>query len=356
MKKSILISFALLLLFSSCEKILLHPKPETDNKAIFEEYSTLVKEKYAMLEFKGVDINHLIDSISPLVTESNTEKELFDHLALITKKLRDGHSSLDAYKGLEEFYQAFDINANYPAGFHKEILYSNYLVESANPNMLTIPSGTDLSAIDETNPEPRVIYGKLAQDENIGYFRIASFGVEISDSELETIFGYLKNTDGMILDVRNNGGGDPALSTKIASYFISTSIYTGYERFKIGPAAGDFADSQSNITPISSNNNYLKPVVVLTDRGCFSATTTLCYNMNPLEYVTFMGQRTGGGSGSVADGFLANGWKWSLSTSEFIDHEGRHLDDGIDPDITVALDTLDTMHDEVLDAAIEYLQ
>ena len=69
-----------------------------------------------------------------------------------------------------------------------------------------------------------------------------------------------------------------------------------------------------------------------------------------------MGQRSGGGSGSVADGYLANGWYWSLSTSEFIDAKGRHLDDGVDADIPVALDLTDTTKDEVMEAAILDLQ
>ena len=70
---------------------------------------------------------------------------------------------------------------------------------------------------------------------------------------------------------------------------------------------------------------YTKPVMVLTNGLCYSATTTFIYQSNPLPHVKYIGSRTGGGSGSVAGGFLSNGWKYSLSTSEFIDHEGKHL-------------------------------
>ncbi len=94
----------------------------------------------------------------------------------------------------------------------------------------------------------------------------------------------------------------------------------------------------------------------MTDRYCYSASTTFAYSTNPLSNVTFIGQRTGGGSGSVADGFLANGWHWSLSTSEFIDHLGNHLDDGFDPDIPVLLDLDDNTKDEVIERAILELQ
>ena len=77
----------------SCEKLIMKPNAKTDNTAVFEEYAKLVKEKYAMLEFKGVDIDHLTDSIGNLITNDMHEDTLFKKLAIITNRLRDGHSS-----------------------------------------------------------------------------------------------------------------------------------------------------------------------------------------------------------------------------------------------------------------------
>jgi C-terminal processing protease CtpA/Prc len=133
-------------------------------------------------------------------------------------------------------------------------------------------------------------------------------------------------------------------------------VYTGFERFKVGPQSDDFADSHVTLQPTSSSNKFLKPVAVLTDRNVYSASTTFLYSVRPIDQFTTIGQRSGGGSGSVADGYLANGWKWSLSTSEFIDDLGRHLDDGVDPAIPVALDTMVTTMDEVIERAIVELQ
>ena len=201
-----------------------------------------------------------------------------------------------------------------------------------------------------------MLYGYLPQSASIAYIRIPSFNITLDDEQVESMFAEIKNATACIVDVRGNGGGDPSLATKIASYFMNQTTYTGYERFKIGPGPNDFQDSPSNVMPAESDNRFLKPVVVLTDRGCYSATTTLAYSMNPLSNVTFMGQRTGGGSGSVTDGFLANGWHWSLSSSEFIDHLGNHLDDGIDPDIEVIFDNTNQSQDEILEEALLYLQ
>ncbi len=347
MKNKALIIIGIILFTTvSCEKIFMKPKPKTTNTAIFEEYTKLVREKYGMLEFKQLDINHLSDSLRVFVNDDLTEDSLFNILGVITSRLKDGHSVLRRYSPLgNELIQAafFDIEKGYPVSFHQGILDNIY-----------IHSGmTKLS-------DDRAIYGRLTQDADIAYLRIASFDVDISDSELEEMFTSFSSAKGLIVDVRQNGGGSPNLSTKIASYFTDAEIYIGYENFKVGPGENDFSKSFANLKPSTSSNKFLKPVAVLTDRGVYSATTTFCYSVNPLAKVKFIGQRTGGGSGSVADGYLANGWHWNLSVSEFIgvDDSGneQHLDNGFEPDISVLLDTLVTTQDEIIERAILELQ
>lgn len=339
---------ALVWFLSSCEKILMKPKPETDAQSIFNEYATLVKEKYAMLEFKGVDIDFLTDSIQSTIQSDISNEELFKKLGIITTRLRDGHSSLIEDKSKQNsLYAGFDLLEGYPPGLDMNILFNNYLSKSVNPNIKTLEGG-ELGF--------RAVWGTLVQDKEIGYLWIPSWNEGISDEEIEQIFTDLRNTKGLIFDQRLNTGGDPSLAAKFASYFTNKTIRTGFERFKTGPGKNDFSDSHIELEPTSNDNKYLKEVRVLTDRNVYSASTTFLYSVDPIETIKTMGQRSGGGSGSVADGYLANGWYWSLSTSEFIDIKGRHLDDGVDPDIPVALDLNDTSKDEVMEAAILELQ
>ncbi len=339
--KLYIIIVALLLSITSCEKILVEKNGGTDNLAIFDEYAKLVEEKYAMLEFKKVDIISLRDSIKQTIGDES-QAELFEKLAFITRKLHDGHSSLDS----PDSSAGFDIQAGYPVGFHLGILAEHYIGQKINPDMIYLENDVDIIAA----------YGFLPQNKNIAYIWIPSWDVEILDDEIESIFLHIKDAKALIFDMRQNTGGDPSLATKFAAYFLDQPVYTGFERFKTGPGINDFSDSKVNLQPAKSDNKFLKPVAVLTDRLCYSASTTFAYSVNPLSNVTFIGQRTGGGSGSVADGYLANGWKWSLSTSEFIDHLDNHLDDGFNPDIAVALDTLDKSQDEVIERAILELQ
>lgn len=339
--------FAFFVAFTSCEKVLMEGQPGTDNLSIFDEYAKLVKEKYAMLEFKGVDIDVLADSIRNTIDENTSQPDLFNKLGIITIRLRDAHTSLfeEKYNGNKLFVQ-FNLLEGYPAGFDFNILLK-YTARDINPSIKILEGGA-LGF--------RAIYGTLVQDSEIGYLWIPSWDVAITNDEIEQIFTDLKDTKGLIFDMRTNGGGDPSLATKFASYFTTQAIDTGFERFKTGPRTNDFSDSRVILQPTSSDNKYLKEVRVLTDRNVYSASTTFLYSVDPISTIKTMGQRSGGGSGSVADGYLANGWYWSLSTSEFIDAKDRHLDDGVEPDIAVELILTDTLKDEIIEAAILDLQ
>jgi hypothetical protein len=352
MKNLRYISIALIAmtLFTSCERIFMEVKPTTDNLSIFDEYAELVKTKYAMLEFKGVDINFLADSIRSTITDDLTADELFDKLAIITSRLRDGHSDLTMFDedGNATKFAGFDMTEGYPSGLDVSVLFDNYLAGTINPTIqfLWLEDSSDI----------RAVYGTLPQDANLGYLWIPSWNNDITDDEIDVIFDNIKDKKGLIFDMRYNTGGDPSLATKFASYFTDQEVYTGFERFKVGAASNDFADSPVTLQPTSKTNKFLKPVAVLTDRFVYSASTTFLYSVRPIDRFMTIGQRSGGGSGSVADGYLANGWKWSLSTSEFIDDLGRHLDDGVEPTISVPLDTMVTTMDEVVERAILELQ
>ncbi|WP_148639206.1 S41 family peptidase [Aquimarina longa] len=338
-----------LVLFCSCEKTLMEPNPETNALAIFDEYSTLVKEKYGMLAYKNVDINALTNALRKKINESTSKQELFKTLGTITESLRDGHSIIIEDKSdKNSMYTGFSPMEGYPKSIDiVNILLPHYIGKEINPGIKVL--GRNLI-------RGRAIWGTIPSNNKIGYLRIPSWAVAISDDEIERIFKDLKNTKGLIFDMRLNSGGDPALATKFASYFIDKPIYTGYERFKIGPGPNDFSNSEVTLKPSGSKNNYLKPVMVLTDRYVYSASTTFLYSLVPNKRIKTVGQKTGGGSGSVIDGYLANGWYWSLSVSEFIDAQGRHLDDGVDPDIPVKLNLEDTTKDEVIERAIIELQ
>ncbi len=346
--------FILFIGLFSCEKIVTNPNPETTPIAIFEEYTTIVKEKYAMLEYKEVNIEQLTDSLRPFVNNTIDDDSLFAVLGIIVQKLRDGHSVLLEEDSEGEFvrFSGYNFIEGFPNSYIPSIVFENYT------NPITAPEIKSLGTIGQ--PDLRLVYGRLSQDNELGYLAIPSFDTDISVEELEMVFASFSSAKGLIVDIRGNTGGDPVLATNLAAYFTANEIPIGFETFKVGPGKDDFVKSFANLKPADSEFRFLKPVAVLTDRFVYSAATTFCYSVNPLDHVTFIGQRTGGGSGSVADGFLANGWIWDLSVSEFvgIDDLGneQHLDNGFEPDIKVFLNVSNPSKDEIIERAISELQ
>lgn len=335
MKKYILSFIFLSLLLSSCEKAFIESSANGDNQEeVFEEFWKIFNEKYAMFESKGVDWQAAYDDNITKVTSTTSDEELFEVMGDMVLSLRDGHTSLIDFS--RDTVKSFDILKGAPYNSDAE-MFINY---------------TEANFIGETKLFENFLGFYNTIDDNIGYVALATFLIEMEDSEIDTILTDLKDTKGLIIDLRDNTGGDPVLASRWASRFTDKEVETGFERFKTGPKEDDFTDSPALNKP-SNGVRYSKPVMVLINGYCYSAATTFIYQTNPLEQVTFIGSRTGGGSGSVADGFLSNGWKYSLSTSEFIDYENRHLDDGFDPDIEVFLDVNDMQTDEVIARAIQ---
>jgi len=319
---------------SSCEKVFMKPNPETDNMAIYDEYWKLLDEKYAMWDNpdKKLDKEAIHNYTRGLVTESLSEDSLFGIFNYIIQQLKDGHSWIDGGMNSDKL-SFYDIEAIGDRNYDPNIIDSIYLKN------------------DYKTLGKRMKY-KLLENGKVGYIEVRSWIDEYTSEEIDEVLNYFGNTKGLIFDVRENGGGDPFMSTFVARHFADKQYFLGEEHFKIGPGEKNFTNQKLYNTP-ASGVIYTKPVKVLTNRLCFSATTTFIYTLDPLTSVTIIGARTGGGSGSTADGYLANGWHWQMSVSEFIDRDGLHLDNGFDPDIVVALDTNDRSQDEIIEKAID---
>jgi len=344
-----IITKVLILLFSisiiSCENIFMEPKPGTDNLSIFNEYAELCITKFGLEEAKGIDLEALADSIRPFVTPNLSEQELFDLMSIFVDRMKEGHTSLSSidYKYNKTYYWFND----YPLAMDYNIPPKSYYGDVANPEVQII------------NPEDSyfdILYGFLPQDNEIGYISIITFDMTVSDSQLETMMAYLKDAKGLIIDVRNNFGGYMDLVGRLSSYFFDSELVIGTNYIKNGPGKDDFAESIMKISPSGSPYTYTKPVIVLQDRVAYSSASLFCIVMNAVDNATTMGQKFGGGTGEIMDGFLANGWQWTLSTSNFVDLNGMPTDLGIDPDIYQIINPSDTIIDAVIERAIVELQ
>jgi C-terminal processing protease CtpA/Prc len=167
---------------------------------------------------------------------------------------------------------------------------------------------------------------------------------------------YLKDAKGLIIDVRGNKGGYINLASKLASYFTLSEVEVGTNYIKNGPGKNDFAASKMKLKPSENPYTFTKPVIVIQDRSTFSSGSLFCIMMNSLDHVSSMGIPFGGGTGDIMDGFLANGWKWVISTSNFVNNDGIPTDPGLEVEIPMVINQEFTITDAMIERAILELQ
>ena len=155
-------------------------------------------------------------------------------------------------------------------------------------------------------------------DNNIGYIRYESFSSGVGDGNLDEILVYLATCNGLIIDVRDNGGGNLTNSSRIAARFTNNKILTGYIQHKTGTGHSDFSKPEPIYLEPSNSIRWQKKVVILTNRRCYSATNDFVNLMRSIDNgnIIQVGDQTGGGSGLPFTSELPNGWSIRFSASQ----------------------------------------
>ena len=109
--------------------------------------------------------------------------------------------------------------------------------------------------------EPSVSWKRL--DGGFGYIRIATFGDDKAADLFDKALAELRQTKGLILDARRNGGGDTAIARPMMGRLIKERTRYAYMRRREGRGLSapwqEFIDPRGPFT-------YTAPIVVLTDR------------------------------------------------------------------------------------------
>lgn len=129
---------------------------------------------------------------------------------------------------------------------------------------------------------------------NIGYIDIRGFySPELGGETAVNVMNMVSNTDALIFDLRNNGGGSPLMVALIISYlFDSEPVHLNNFYLR-----KDEFISQSWTLPYVPGKRYGdKPVFVLTSWKTFSAAEEFAYNLKNLNRATIIGEVTGGGA------------------------------------------------------------
>ena len=259
-------------------------------------------EHYCFFSQKGVDWQEVHSRYARQFDAYMTAKQQFEVMTNMLSELKDGHVNLYTSFNIGRYWAWHeDYPKNYSDSLERRYLKTDYL----------IASGMDYTILDD----------------NIGYLRCESFQNGIGAGNLDDVLLHLQPCRGLIVDVRNNGGGNVNNAEELAARFTNEELLVGYMQHKTGQGHDDF----SSLRP-----EYLK---------CCPG-------------VTVVGDRTGGGAGLPFSSELPNGWGVRFSACPMYDRDRKMTEFGIDPDHKVDLTSEDFARgrDTIIEFARELLK
>ncbi|MEN6462319.1 MAG: S41 family peptidase [Syntrophomonas sp.] len=204
----------------------------------------------------------------------------------------------------------------------------------------------DVKIIREIINVPSVEDKIISQNPSIGYISLNQFHAR-SAQEMTTTVNRLagKQVKGLILDLRDNGGGDFDAALSIASIFLD------------GQEIVSVADARGNKTVHKATSGKVDlPLVVLVNGNSASASEILAGALQDNKRAVLVGQQTYG-KGLVQTLYpLGNGGALKLTTQKYFTPKGTDINKiGIHPDYVVENNSKDNQ-DLQLQRAIELLK
>jgi hypothetical protein len=300
----------------------------------FDQLWKIIDERYCFLDYKGIDWKKIGERKRKFIEPEMDDRDLFQVLSDMLYELQDGHVNLTSTDNQTHF----DFWLDSPRNFSEATIESNYY-------------------LGQNYQQTAGFKYKILNDE-VGYIYYEKFSEGIDNNDLDRVFSYFSNCKGLIIDVRQNSGGNATNSAKIASRFTEKKILTGYICHKTGPGHNDFSEPYAIYLEPAKGIRWQKKVAVLTNRHSYSATNDFVNHMRCLPNVTIVGDKTGGGSGMPFSSELPNGWTIRFSASPHFDKNMNHIEWGINPDVKVDINYKDEVNgfDTIIEEARKLLK
>jgi len=329
----------LAVVFNGCEDLLIEPAESNQNLEDFDSAWTRIDNVYPFLEFKNINWDSIYDIYHPRAAAAKGD-EFYFVLHDLLAELKDGHT----YYRTDGGGQVYPF---YPQRHFKDRhAYSPFVVRKYFDKPLQLTASSSM--------EYEILPG------NVGYVFISDFHDSYLADEFPAVLEYVKQTKGLIIDIRQKRGGSFQNVTAVVSRFITEPLeaptfYMLGEQIDLSP----FQPSGSFI--------YINPVVVLINGSTFSAGELCTEILKQLPQVTAVGDTTGGGG--VASNSepqnqrgaytLPSGKVIYIGTGYFERYDGQTFEwQGVPPDIRVVqtAEDIQSGRDKQLEFAIDRLK
>jgi len=316
----------------------------------FEVFWNTFNENYAFFGKRKIKWDQIYRDYRPKISEQTTDQELYNLLNEIIGKFKDGHITLDAPKsvvegkakdgGKEDGNSVSKIPEVSPLKLRNAIL-QRYLTA---PNF----SGRDLYGkgllswgITKENVgyiqinwmlffRDYKIADSLKGDDYAGlYFQKATGNplhmieeVEQARKIMDRAIMALKDVNGIILDIRLNGGGYDAVALEILNHFASKKTLAFSKQTWLGTKF-------SEPVPIylsPSKKIFSGPVALLTSHSTASAAEIMAMASMGLKNFIRIGSSTEGIFSDMLEKKLPNGWSFSLSNEVYMNSSDENFE------------------------------
>jgi len=302
--------FLLPILVAACEDRFFEPEPGNHPEALFEELWGTFDEEYACFEERNVDWQEVYFRYRPQIHPNSTQDELYQVYTKMLRMLNDGHVVLIA-PGKDTFKSNIHYATKKPDSlFNARVVRSEYLTSCWK------------------NGEGGNLVGEIG---HIGYWHIQWIGENLL--ETNAILDFFRDKEGLIIDLRNNWGGDFTYGITEFGRFTESERLVFRSKTKNGPGTNDFGPWYSwTLDPVSPHFN--KQIVLITDRYTISAGERIAMILKSLPNVIHVGDTTNGALSTKIGKELSNGWYYSMAPQKVVFADGvAYEGTGLIPDV-----------------------
>jgi hypothetical protein len=297
----------------SCSDDPAAPDHPTDSEAVrdFEAAWRAANEKYPLFGFKNIDWDDVHGRYRPRA-EQTDPSGIYDMLDDLLAEMKDAHVFYDhplfgawapfVPRRIVDDYEAFSLSVigdYFPYGLQKRGMYQ---------------------------------VSFAVNDDNTGYIHVASLAVTDMMDDFDDVMDFVRDTDGLILDLRTNLGGIQENVDVLVSRFIETTTASFEARTVAGPV------EMPPYEPDTIRFTYTGPVVVLISGACASAPEAVAEMLQRLPNVTLVGDTTSGAgcwatAGAPGAVVLPSGREIFIPTTYMLRQDGKPWEwNGIVPD------------------------
>ncbi|MCB2408465.1 S41 family peptidase [Hymenobacter lucidus] len=283
----------------------------------------------------GIQVSHLVDSIEHSL---KTHYVFPDKARLISRRLKS-QAKKNAYASLAQDPEklAVLLQEDIYKAHHDPHMAVEYNPDFARRRQKSAQqSGEEIRQFANWVRENNFMFKKVELlPGNIGYFPFNVFVEQVKEAKpiIASALGFLANSRALIIDLRENSGGEPEMVSQLESYFFKekTRMNSIVQRAN-QDTTFYYAD------PAKTDGITLSmPIYILTSNKTFSAAEDFSYAMQQANRATIVGEVTGGGAHptmpfSVGQGFVVHiPFARSLNPITNTDWEGT----GVLPDVKV---------------------